>query len=147
MTSKNTVLSWTENPRVISSILILGTNESACEVETVVKELYTLEDIRTVFGEDIVQPKEPELHALKQSKRRVKAPPAPEGGITLCQAERKYGIDHNTIRHWARREPPLVPILLETRNCVYLDDKALAKLVKKYLAFPGRGRRTALQTA
>ncbi len=83
----------------------------------------------------------------KRKRDRTPAPPAPAGGITLNQAERKYGIYANTLRGWTKEgphdRPRLLPVLLKTRNCTYVDEKILADLVEKYKAFPGRGYRTA----
>lgn len=91
----------------------------------------------------------PKLIERQESRKRIKAPLPPEGGITLREAERRFGVSNVTIGRWAKEK--MVPTLLRTDKGIYLDEKALAKLVRKYKAFPGRGRRTVykaeLQTA
>jgi hypothetical protein len=153
MTSKNTVLSWTENPRVISSILILGTIKSACGGRTVVKEqTFKLSELQQVFPPKQLQRRMPKLMALaeKHKRDRTPAPSPPEGGITLREGERRYHVLSQTISGWtrpgSRGRPALLPILLQTRNCVYVDEKVLADLAEKYLASPGRGYRTAYKS-
>lgn len=82
-----------------------------------------------------------ENHIVKNRRRR--APPPPEGGITLNQAGGKYGIAPQTIHRWAKMG--IIPILSKTMNCVYVDAKATENAAKKYLAAPGRGKRTVYQ--
>ncbi len=108
---------------------------------------FTMDDLKATFPKKVLERRIPELMTLAESKKRRKAPPQPEGSITLCQAERKYGIDHNTIRRWTKKGLVSTIKVEDNINCVYVDEKALAELVGKYMAFPGRGKRTALQTA
>ncbi len=111
-----------------------------------VRESRLIKDIQEIFKDD---PRVNEVMKRAESRKRDRtpAPKAPEGGITLNRAGKKYGISPKTINRWARRDPPLVPILLETDNCLYVDEKALADLIERYNVLRGRGRRTALQTA
>lgn len=76
--------------------------------------------------------------------RRHPAPPPPEGGISLSEGQRRFGVSNVTIHRWAKMG--IIPILAKTKNCVYVDEKILAKLVKRYNAAPGRGKHTAYKT-
>jgi hypothetical protein len=76
----------------------------------------------------------------KDNHKREPKPQPPEGGISLRAAERKYGIPNRTISRWAARG--LIPILLRTKNELYVDEIVLKKLIEKYKQAPGRGKRT-----
>jgi len=72
-------------------------------------------------------------------KRNGKQPP-PEGGISLREAERKYGILQSTISRWVKRGG--IPILLRSKNWLYVDEQVLAEIIEKYKQRSGQGKRT-----
>ena len=64
----------------------------------------------------------------------------PDGGITYMEAERRYGIHHQTISRWVAKG--YIDIILETRNEVYLNEAKLRDVIGIYLKSPGQGRYT-----
>ncbi len=73
----------------------------------------------------------------KEKRRRKQRPPAPEGGISLSDASRKYGIPHPTISRWVKAK--YVTKLLDDGWIVYIKESEIAYLAKAYKADPGRG--------
>lgn len=80
------------------------------------------------------------LHKLN---KRQPAPPAPEGGISIRAAARQYRIYSQTISRWVARG--LIPIILRTKNEVYIDKTVIAKMAESYKEAPGRGKRTLIK--
>lgn len=73
-------------------------------------------------------------------KSREPAPDPPEGGITFMEAERLYGIQHQTISRWVKNG--YVDILLDTPRERYLDKIQLENLIAHYKQNPGQGHFT-----
>jgi len=73
------------------------------------------------------------LSKLADVKKRCRqpAPPAPEGGIGLREAERKYGIISETLSKWTRQG--YIPVILRTANKLYVDEKTVAEIAKRYV--------------
>ena len=71
---------------------------------------------------------------------REPAPDSPEGGITYMEAERLYGIRHQTLGRWVHKG--YVDILLNTPREKYLDKIQLENLIAHYKENPGQGRFT-----
>lgn len=82
------------------------------------------------------------IKAVKESKRQTKTPP-PEGGISIGKASRKYGIPDPTISRWKNKG--IIPVLLETRNEIYIDEAIAAKVIAEFKKNPGQGKKTVLQ--
>lgn len=83
------------------------------------------------------------LEATKEhyeETRRQPKVPAPKGSIGIRAASREYGVRSQTISRWVARG--LVPILLRTKNDLYVDRQIVEKICQKYKRAPGRGRRT-----
>jgi len=78
----------------------------------------------------------------KNNHRREPKPPAPKGGINLSQASRKYGIHQQTLSRWVAKG--YIPVLLRTKNELYVDKNTLAEMVRIYRENPGQGRKTIL---
>lgn len=70
-------------------------------------------------------------------------PSPPESGITLRAAERKYGILHSTLSRWIGKG--YLPILLRTRNELYVEEVKLRDLIERYKSSPGQGKNTIKQ--
>ena len=83
------------------------------------------------------------IKALHSLPKRQPRPPAPEGGISLREAARKYGVHSPTISRWVKRG--YINILLRTKNELYIDEAELAKVIKIYKESPGQGRITLKQ--
>lgn len=81
-----------------------------------------------------------QIIANKSNHKRELKPPAPVGGIAIRSAARIYKIHSATISRWVTRG--LIPILLRTKNEVYIDESVIKEIAKRYKASPGRGKRT-----
>jgi len=98
------------------------------------------------IAEEIHEKPEVVVKVLKQVEvriengRRQPKPPAPEGGISLSSAERKYKVPNPTISRWVKKG--YIPILLRTKKELYIHEKILADVIKQYLVNPGQGKRT-----
>ncbi len=77
---------------------------------------------------------------MAKKRQRPERQPAPEGGISIREAERKYSISKSTISTWVSKG--YVPVLLRTKNWVYIDETVFSKLVDEYRKDPGRGKKT-----
>ena len=73
-------------------------------------------------------------------KTKEPSPDPPEDGITYMEAERTYGIRHQTIGRWV--EKGYIDILLRTSRETYLDKIQLENLIAHYIENPGQGRFT-----
>jgi len=78
-----------------------------------------------------------------ENHKRQPKPPAPEGGISLGAAARKYKIPNQTISRWVKRG--LISFILETRNEKYINEAEFAELAKRYKQNPGQGKWTIRQ--
>lgn len=76
----------------------------------------------------------------KENQKRHPKPPVPEGGISLRGASRKYGIPHPTLSIWVKKN--YIPILLRTKNELYIDEIELATIATIYSTNPGQGKNT-----
>lgn len=76
----------------------------------------------------------------RNNNRRKPKPSPPEGSISILAASRKYDIPHGTISRWVKKG--LIPILLETRNWLYVDEVKLAEVIQRYKQNPGQGKKT-----
>ncbi len=74
---------------------------------------------------------------------RESKPPAPEGGITIQAAGRKYKMHTGTLARWAMKG--IIPVLLRTKNETYLDERKLVEVVNLYKESPGQGKKTIRQ--
>ncbi|OGN90742.1 MAG: hypothetical protein A2Z70_01300 [Chloroflexi bacterium RBG_13_48_17] len=86
-----------------------------------------------------------DLHEVQEKlmslPRRSKNPPPPPGSISIRAASRKYGVPSPTISRWVNKQ--LVPVVSETPNYKYIEEAALAEVVRKYReAGPGQGKQT-----
>jgi hypothetical protein len=79
------------------------------------------------------------LEALKPN-RRGDGHNVPEGGICQSEASWKYGVTRTTISGWVLNS--YIPILLETKKEVYIDEAKLIEVVECYKASPGQGKKT-----
>jgi len=89
------------------------------------------EDVKKVFTQAM-------NHA--ENNKRKPAPPPPEGGISQSEGSRKYGVRQENISRWVSKG--YIPVLLRTNREVYVDEAALAELVKRYQQDPGQGKKT-----
>lgn len=75
-----------------------------------------------------------------ENNKRQPVPPPPEGGISLSDAKRKYGVSHQTLSRWVKRG--YIQILLRTNKELYISKAELGKIAEAYLKNPGQGKRT-----
>lgn len=76
----------------------------------------------------------------RQNHRRQPKPPAPEGGISIRAASRQYEIPHPTLSRWVKKG--YIPILLRTKNELYISEDKVVELVSRYKLAPGQGKYT-----
>lgn len=100
-------------------------------VETILSENKTAEEKLDKLGREI-----------NNLPTREPKPPAPEGGISLRVASKKYGICHQTLSSW--RKKGIIKTLLETANEIYVDEVSVSTISSLYKQNPGRGKRTHL---
>ena len=80
-------------------------------------------------AEEIIKnSKNPEeaVKKLHELPKRLPRPPAPEGGISLRAAARKYGVHHTTILKWVKKG--ILPVLKRTPNWLYVDEATIRKI-------------------
>ena len=82
------------------------------------------------------------LQKLRSERTREPASPAPEGGIGIREAGRKYDVHYQTIQRWVNKG--LVPVLAKTDNWTYINESVVKELAEKYHQSPGRGKREHL---
>jgi len=73
-------------------------------------------------------------------KSREPAPDPPECGISLSEAERRYGIQSQTISRWIQKN--YLEVLLKTKREVFVDQIQLENLIGYYKQDPGQGKFT-----
>lgn len=88
---------------------------------------------------DMGKTKEEILEAMKP-RGNGNGHEAPEGGISLSAARRKYKIPQPTISRWVSRG--YIPVLVRTNKELYIDEDAIARLAGVYHQNPGQGKRT-----
>jgi len=77
---------------------------------------------------------------LKQQRQRNPVISPPPGGISMSEAERKYGIPNPTISRWVKRG--YIPILTRTEWITYIDEAIFSKIAERYNKNPGKGKKT-----
>ena len=125
----------TENPRVPSSILGLGTIKSGGAG----MRQSELEKLKEMLDKGI--DKEVILEKLRPKRNGNGNFRIPEGGISQSEASRKYDIPQQTISRWVLKG--YIPVLLRTNKEVYISEASLKELVKRYKENPGQGKKTA----
>jgi len=75
-----------------------------------------------------------------KSNRRHPAPQPPVGGISIRAASRKYGMRHTTIVRWVKEG--FIPVILETKNEKFINEKITIAIIHKFKSFTGEGRKT-----
>jgi hypothetical protein len=100
------------------------------------RKLVTIKEAEKIFRESNGDA-ELATQKLKRLHKRHPAPPPPEGGISLSDAERKYGIPNETISRWVKRGWLLV--LKRTKSKVYVAETEIIKLASIYKKDGGRG--------
>lgn len=102
------------------------------------RKLVTILEAEKIVAES--KDKEEAIKRLRNLTARQKAPPAPEGGISLSAASRKYKIPHPTISRWVKRG--LIPVLLRTSKELYIKDSVIREIAEQYKQNPGQGKKT-----
>ncbi len=95
---------------------------------------------KTGYPQPLVDELVDAIYEEQMSRKRQPRTPAPEGGITIQAASRKYHVPSGTIARWGMKG--YIPILARTRNETYLDEGKLAKIIEQYRQNPGQGKRT-----
>ena len=72
--------------------------------------------------------KEEILEAMKP-KRNGNGHRRPEGGISIREAARKYGVSRSNLSRWAKQG--ILPVLQRTENWLYVDEVVLRELIQK----------------
>lgn len=80
------------------------------------------------------------IKKMARKRQRPERQPAPEGGISIREASEKYDVPSPTISRWVSKG--LIPVILRTKNWVYVNEDNLAEIVTKYKLNPGRGKKT-----
>jgi hypothetical protein len=83
-----------------------------------------------------------QIIVIKQARSQPR-PVIPEGAITLGAASRKYKVHSRTISRWVQQH--YIPVLLRTKNALYIDEVKLVEVVRLYKASPGQGKKTVAQ--
>jgi len=90
------------------------------------RKLVSIVEAERIFLES--KNKKDAINKLHTLLKRQPKPPPPEGGISLREAARKYGVHHTTILKWVKKG--LVPIIKRTPNWLYVDEAAIQKIKK-----------------
>lgn len=100
------------------------------------RKLVSIETAERIIKES----KTPEeaIEKLRSLPRWQPRPPAPEGGISLRAAERKFGISNVTLSLWTRKG--YLPIIKRTANEVFVNERLVAEIAKRYKEHGGRGK-------
>jgi len=86
------------------------------------------------------------IHKLRQlghdimserKKSKEPRPPAPEGGISLSEASRRYNIPHQTISRWVKAG--YINKLMYDGYALYIDENRMEQIANAYHIRPGRG--------
>jgi len=72
-----------------------------------------------------------------EKRRRHPKAPAPEGGICLREASRKYRLNLSTLSRWVAKD--LIKELSRTKNELYVSENDIIRLIATYKY--GRGTR------
>ncbi len=104
------------------------------------RKLVTIDTVDSILQKYNCQERDDVMEDLKNLPTRQPKPEPPDGGISLRSASRKYGIPHPTLSRWVKKG--YVPILLRTRNELYVNDALLSQLIKRYRQNPGQGKNT-----
>jgi len=92
---------------------------------------------------DMNMPKEKILEEMKPNNRRGNGHKVPEGGISISEASRKYGIPHSTMSGWIAHG--FIKVIGEGSKEKYIPEATIAKIAKKYKLDKGRGNRQILR--
>jgi hypothetical protein len=80
------------------------------------------------------------IREMAKKRQRPERQPAPDGSISIREAERKYGISARTISGWVSKG--YIPILLRTKNWLYISEAELVKFINLYKTDQGQGKQT-----
>ncbi len=92
-------------------------------------------DIEALLRKLRIKQKDQVIKALESLPVRQKSPPPPEGGISINQAARKYGLHSRTLSRWVAKGK--IPIILPTKNWLYINEKALITFLKEKNRYGG----------
>lgn len=79
----------------------------------------------------------PAILADKQKRKRQPREPAPEGGISICAASRKYDIPHPTICRWVKLK--YITVIKPTDYETFIDEARMSVLARAYHSDPRQG--------
>jgi len=105
------------------------------EAEVIAKEINETPEVVTKVLRQV------ESHIA--NNRRQPRPPAPEGGISLSKASRKYHIPRTTISGWVSMG--IIPIVANSTKEKYIKEENIVRIAKGYKRGQGRGNRQILQ--
>ncbi len=86
-------------------------------------------DVEALLQKYGIEEKDKLVKELKSLPVRQKAPPSPTGGISLREAERKYGVANSVISRWVQAGK--IPVVKRTKNWLYIDEKYLVEFLKQ----------------
>jgi len=78
---------------------------------------------------------EADIMAEKESRKRIPRPPAPEGGISINAASKKYKIAKTTLYQWVKKK--YIPVIKSTEYETFILESCVAKIAEGYK--PRRG--------
>ena len=94
------------------------------EMVTGERKLVSIDVAEKMFRE---LPPEEAVRKLRALPKRQKAPPPPEGGISVRDSERKYGISRSNVSRLASKG--ILKIVSRTKNWLYIDEPSLIKYI------------------
>jgi len=115
-----------------------GTKET--NMVTASRKLVTIMEAEKIIKES----KTPDeaVEKLRSLPKRQPAAAAPEGGISIRAASRKYHVGHPLLSDWRKRG--IILTLLKTTKEVYVSEDSVIKAVSIFNTDPGRGKRTVI---
>lgn len=102
------------------------------------RKLLTIEEAERIINES--RNRKEMVTKLRKLPKRQKAPPPPDGGISIREAARKYGLSNVTIWRWVNNK--FIPVILETKNTTYIDESRFAEIASSYNSLPKGTRKT-----
>jgi hypothetical protein len=92
---------------------------------TTVRKMVTITEAERIIRE--AKTPDEAVERLRKLTKRQPKPTAPEGGISLREASRKYEIPIATLSYWVTKNN--ISVLKRTPNWLYIDESSLIKYI------------------
>ncbi len=86
-------------------------------------------DVEALLQKYGIKEKDKLVKELKSLPVRQKAPPPPDGGISIREAARKYLLHERTVSRWVQAGK--ISVKKRTKNWLYIDEKSLVEFLKQ----------------